>query len=547
MKWGCVRRSACLPAFLAALFGLSSLLGETPPAGATTIPHVLRFAAAEEIATLNPDLNQQLVVAWLGEMTAAHLFRLDPRNALEPELATQVPTQANGGVSGDGKTVTVHLRRGLKWSDGFPLDADDVAFTIAAFKNPANNIVDRSGFDRITKINEPDKQTLVVHLNLPIGAIVYRLFASNQTSGAILPKHLLGSLPDINTAPFNALPIGAGPFRYKSWERGDRVELEPNPYYWRGRPALSGVVMKLIPDRNTVLTQLQTGEIDMWYPFGGVFLSRVASIPNVHIIRQPSFATNLMLFNTTDPVLKDRIVRQALRYAVDRRTIRDKIGHGVGILQNVLLPQVDPAVPKDIAFTPFDLAKANALLDADGWKRGDDGVRVKNGLRLSIDFASSQGTPDVDTQIEFIRAEWKEIGAEINVQRYQSSVLFGPYSAGGIASTGKFGALLLGNYIAAPFNLEQSYGCSGIPPTGQNYNRFCYPPLEPLIAQYARSFDLKQRAAMLSKVLHLLDDQAISVVTIGREDLFGVSDAVKNFHPNNATPFDDMMHVDVVP
>ncbi len=133
------------------------------------------------------------------------------------------------------------------------------------------------------------------------------------------------------------------------------------------------------------------------------------------------------------------------------------------------------------------------------------------------------------------------------MQRYQSSVLFGPYSAGGIASTGKFGALLLGNYIAAPFNLEQSYGCSGIPPTGQNYNRFCYPPLEPLIAQYARSFDLKQRAAMLSKVLHLLDDQAISVVTIGREDLFGVSDAVKNFHPNNATPFDDMMHVDVVP
>ncbi len=536
MKWCFVRRSACLPAFLAVVFGLSPILGGSLPARATTIPHVLRFAAAEEIATLNPDLNQQLVVAWL-----------DHHNALEPELATQVPTQGNGGVSKDGKTVTVHLRRGLKWSDGAPLDADDVVFSIAAEKNAANDIVDRSGFDRIAKVDEPDKQTVVVHTEVPIGAIVYRLFASNQTSSAILPKHLLGKLPNINTAPFNALPIGAGPFRYKAWERGDRVELEANPFYWRGRPALSQVVMKLIPDRNTVLTQLQTGELDMWYPFGGVFLSRVASIPNLHIVRQPSFATNLMLFNTTAPALTDRSVRQALRYAIDRRTIRDKIGHGVGILQNVLLPQVDPAVPKDIAFTPFDLAKANALLDASGWKRGDDGVRVKNGVRLSVDFASSQGTPDVDTQIEYIRAGWKEIGAEINVQRYQSSVLFGPYSAGGIASTGKFGALLLGNYIAAPFDLENAYGCSGIPPKGQNFNRFCYPPLEPLIAQYASSFDLDRRARILSKVLHVLDDQAISVVTIGREDLFGVSNAVKNFDPNNATPFDDMMHVDVVP
>jgi peptide/nickel transport system substrate-binding protein len=547
VKWCRVKRSSCLPAFLAAVVAVSPFLGGAAPARATTIPHVLRFATAEEIATLNPDLNQQLVVAWLSEMTAAYLFRLDHRNALEPELATEVPTQSNGGVSRDGKTVTVHLRRGLKWSDGAPLDADDIVFSIAAENNAANNIVDRSGFDHIAKIDEPNKQTVIVHLKVPIGAIVYRLFASNQTSSAILPKHLLGSLPDINTAPFNALPIGAGPFRYKAWERGDRVELEPNPFYWRGRPSLSEVVMKLIPDRNTVLTQLQTGELDMWYPFGGAYLSRVQSIPNVHVIRQPSYANNLVLFNTTAPALKDRTVREALRFAVDRRTLRDKVSHGVGNLQNVLLPEVDPAVPKNIAFTPFDLAKANALLDAGGWKRGDDGVRSKDGVRLSIDFASSQGTPDADTAIELIRASWKEIGVEINVQRYQSSVLFGPYAAGGILATGKFGVLFLGNVVPAPFDLENEYGCSGFPPKGQNYNRFCYPPLEPLIADYARSFDSKQRAAKLSKVLHLLDDQAISIVTVGREDLFGVSDAVKNFHPNNATPFDDMMHVDVVP
>jgi ABC-type transport system substrate-binding protein len=94
----------------------------------------------------------------------------------------------------------------------------------------------------------------------------------------------------MNDAPFNALPVGIGPFRYAAWKRGEQIELERNPYYWRGRPALDRVIMKLIPDCNTVLTQLQTGELDMWCPFGGSFLSRVEAIPNIHVLHVGSSA-----------------------------------------------------------------------------------------------------------------------------------------------------------------------------------------------------------------------------------------------------------------
>jgi peptide/nickel transport system substrate-binding protein len=541
-----MRRSACLPAFLAGAFALAPIIAQPSPVTATTIPHVLRFAAAEDVATLNPDLNLQGVVLWLSQMTAAYLFRLDNKNSLVPELATVVPTQQNGGVSRDGKTITLHLRKGVKWSDGVPFDSSDVAFSIAAINNPANNIADRSGFDQIARVEEPDKFTVIVHLKTPVGAIVYRLFASNQ-GGALLPKHILGALPDMNTAAYNSLPVGIGPFRYKAWKRGDEIELEANPNYWRGRPALSEVIYKLIPDRNTVLTQLETGELDMWVPFGGVYLSRVSAIENLHVIRHPSYIVNQILFNTTSGPLEDRVVRQALRFAVDRQEIRDKVGHGVGIVQNVPFPEVDPEVPRDIAITPYDLAKANALLDADGWKRGADGIRVKDGQRLEVPFVSSTGTPDGDTSIEIIRSSWKQIGVDMSVQRYLSALLFGPYASGGILANGKFGAMFLGNEIAAPLDVANVYACKSFPPAGQNYYRFCDPKLEPLIARYSGTIDSSERAKLLSAILHVVDDQSIAVIAYAREDLFGVSNAVKNFAPNNATPFDDMMHVDVVP
>jgi peptide/nickel transport system substrate-binding protein len=525
------------------IFALTGI-GAALPARAATVAHTFRFATAEEVSTLNPELNNQVVVTYLSQMTAAYAFRLDHENRLVPELATNIPSQRNGGISKDGRTITLHLRKGVKWSDGSPFDADDVAFTIAAINNPANIIPSRQGFDQITAVREPDKFTLVVHLKAPYGAIVPTLFASSGLL-AILPKHILGLLRDMNNAPFNALPVGIGPFRYAAWKRGEQIELERNPYYWRGQPALEHVVMKLIPDRNTVLTQLQTGEIDMWYPFGGSFLSRVSGIANVHVIRQPSYVINQALLNVKGPVLADRSVRQALRYAVDRRLLREKVAHGVGLLQNVIVPTVDPSTPKDIAFSPFDIAKANAILDAGGWKRGADGVRQKSGNRLSVAFVSSTGTPDVDTTIELIRTWWSEIGVQLDVRRYESSMLFGPYASGGILANGRFDIMFLGRLIAAPFDLTSSFACNHVPPAGSNDARYCNPKLDAILAEYDVAYDDSTRAKLLSTALHIIDDEALVIVTTGREDLFGVNNAVKDFTPNEATPFDDMLHVDV--
>jgi ABC-type transport system substrate-binding protein len=143
---------------------------------AWTTPHVLTISDGGDVNTLNPHLGQFATVANLSEMTMAWLIRWDEHNQPYPELATQVPTRANGGVSQDGLTVTYHLRRGVTWSDGAPFNADDVVFSTAVVNNPANN--ESTRFDQIVKVDEPDRYTVVYHLKAPYSLSTEAFFSS---------------------------------------------------------------------------------------------------------------------------------------------------------------------------------------------------------------------------------------------------------------------------------------------------------------------------------------------------------------------------------
>ncbi|GAC1417917.1 MAG: peptide ABC transporter substrate-binding protein [Candidatus Velthaea sp.] len=514
------------------------------PKRSTTIPHTLRIGDNQDFTSLNPHLATAASLGNIAQMTMAYLVRYGSDNRPVPELATEVPTKKNGLVSKDGLTITWRLRKGVRWSDGRPFDGDDVVFSTNAVNNPANNEVGRDGWDLITKMDQPDKYTVVFHLKKPYSSFLPGFFGSAGANPCLLPKHLLGKLPNINNAEYNSKPVGIGPFRVVNWVRGDRVEMERNPYYWRGQPKLQKVVYKIIPDRNTLFTQIQTGEIDLW-PLAGIgYFDRLKTVPGVTTTHSPGYFYQHVDFNNSRPIFKDKAVREALRYAMDRKTIRDKINHGLGALQEGAITPVSPlyaALPEN----PFDLAKANALLDAAGWVRGTDGVRSKAGRRLSLVFANQSGTPDLDQQIELIRSTWQQIGVAIDVRHYAPALYFAPYQQGGILYTGKFDAILFSWQMTPDGDLSNIYECTQFPPNGQNDLRYCNPKTDALLRKFKTAYDEDEKKPLAAAIQKQVNEDVPEVIMFVREDIFSYNSDLRNWHPNNSTPFDDMLAVDI--
>jgi peptide/nickel transport system substrate-binding protein len=512
---------------------------------AWTIPHELRFADAQDVNTLNPYFGQITDVGYLASMTMAWLVKWDEHNEPYPELATQVPTQLNGGVSKDGRTITYHLRRGVRWSDGAPFTADDVVFSTHVVLNPATNVISRQGWDRITKIDEPDKYTVIYHLSRPYSPFVETFFSSAGANPCVLPKHLLAQYPNINNVSYNSLPIGIGPFKYLRWDRAQDVILVPNPLYWRGRPKLQKIIYQIIPDRNTLLSQLQAHETDMWNLVASAYLSRVQGLAGFSLIRQPGYSFGHLDFNTERPALHDPVVREALRLAIDRATLREKIGHGVGILSEVTTPPTAPYAVKSIPMVPFDIAQANALLDRDGWVRGPDGIRTRNGLRLSLNFATAAGSPDTDQRIELIRSWWKQIGVDISVRHYPAALMFAPLPQGGIVYSNKWDIIIFQWVNDAIGDYSPIYDCRAFPPNGQNDIRWCNPRAQAAMMALYGHYQQPQRNGDVVLVQREFVHDVPSIVTGIAEDIYAYNSDLKNFHPNAITPFDNMMNVDI--
>lgn len=510
-----------------------------------THPHVLRYATGEDITSLNPLLSQQTTLSLMSSLTMAWLVKWDRNNTPYPELATEVPTQEDGGVSKDGLTITYHLRKGVKWSDGAPFNGDDVVWTYHAIMNPANNVTSRTGWDRITRIDEPDKYTVVFHLSKPYSPFITTFFSSAGANPSVLPKHLLAQYPDINHVAYNSLPVGIGPFKYKEWQRSQRVVMVANPLYFRGSPKLKEVDFDIIPDRNTVMTELQAHELDLWMLMPGSYLAKLNGLRGFTAHRQPGYAFNHLDFNVTRPALKDPAVRIALRYALDRATLRHKIGHDAGYLQDQPSPRTAPFWDPSIGFTAFNIQKANQTLDAAGWKMGPNGVRSKNGVSLNLEVATSAGTSDVDQMIELIRQWWKQIGVNLSVKHYPAPLMFAAYADHGIVLRGDWDIIFFQWGVDPIGDYSFLYACDQIPPSGQNNIRWCNPVADKAMHDLFAHYSQSERNRDVAVLMGQLQKDVPTIVTTGAEAISFSNSDLKNFQPGAVTAFDEFMNVDI--
>jgi peptide/nickel transport system substrate-binding protein len=509
-----------------------------------TTPHELRYAIAEDVANLNPHLSGQVSVSVLSSWTAAWLTRVGARGEPVPELATVIPTPANGGISSDGRTIIYHLRRGVVWSDGAPFNADDVVFSTKVVLNPANNEGTRAGWDDIATIQEPDKYTVVYRLRHPYAGFIYQYFSTEGANPSILPKHILGGLPNINDAPYNALPIGIGPFKYVRWKRSDFIELAANPTYFRGPPKLRRIVVRIMPDRNAALNALEAHEVDLLILWPSYY-ERARAIPGVTVSKRLGGRYAHLDFNLSHPVVADPAVRQAIRLAIDRETILRKIGRGLGIVQDNIVSPINPAFDPRVPTAPFDIAAANRILDGAGWRRGPDGVRERNGRRLELFFAASAGTPDLDERNELIRQWLRRIGVALDIRRYAAPIYFALASQGGILAGGKFDLTTFVSSGDPIGDLSGQYACSAAAPNGQNVTHYCNRRVDAAMDAFSRLYSFRARQPYADFVQSQLQRDVPSIVLSIPYDLFAYNSKLRGFRTGSIAPFDDFMRVDI--
>lgn len=507
-----------------------------------TTPHVLTISDASDPDSLNPHIGTSAPTANLSEMTMAWLVRWDARNQPIPELATEIPSRTNGGVSSDGLTITYHLRKGVRWSDGAPFTADDVVFSVNTMNNPANHETGR--LDQVANAVATDKYTVVFHLKKPYSAFVEGFFSSCCANPSLLPKHILGGLANINDAPYNSLPVGIGPFKFARWDRGKQVVLVANSLYWTGVPKLHKIIYRIIPTRDALMSEIAAHRVDLWYQFGGAYVPQIAAVQGVSILRQPSYAYDHLDFNINRPALAELAVRQALRFATDRQALIDNVANGIGHLQDSATPLAAPYFV-DIGTTPYDPEKANVLLDQAGWVRGNDGIRAKNGVRLDLEVAAAPASTQSTRFFDTLKAQWKRVGATIHVTHYPSAKFFAAPAAGGIAY-GNNWDLVMFAFGADPYGDYSSYyACNQFPPNGGNNTRWCNQTantaMEALLGHYTQA----ERTSDVRVVMEQLAADVPTMVLQMREDLFAYNTDLKNYHPNSVTIFDNMMDVDI--
>src|ERR1700730_2427452 len=349
-------------------------------------PGVLRFAEIDEPSGLNPLIASQPIVLDLSYFTYSFFFNVDDKLNLVPEIATEVPTVANGGVSKDGKTITYHVRRGVKWQDGQPLTAHDIVFTYQAIMNPKNNIQGRLGYDDVADVVAPSDYTVVVHMK-KVDSPIVTLFMCLDGDYPILPAHLLAKYPDLNHCADNDMTIGSGPFKVVEWVRGDHIVFEANQDYWRGTPNLAKIVLYFVHDNSEILDRLRSGKIDAWFRSDPTLYPALTEIPGIGVTISPDNTFEHLDFNLRDPLLQDVRVRRAVAMAIDRRVIVRDVTHYVYQTTDSDQPYASWAHDRYTPHVGYNPNGARTLLAKAGWALGADGVLQRRGRRLSLQLA----------------------------------------------------------------------------------------------------------------------------------------------------------------
>jgi peptide/nickel transport system substrate-binding protein len=494
----------------------------------------VRFAIAADPQSLDPlfaHVDANSVEQQVARLVFEPFIDIDERGAPVPVLLDRVPTTENGGVSRDGRVITYHLRAGVRWQDGVPVTAHDVVWTLHAITDDRNPVRSRAGYDRVAKAEAPDGRTVRVTLKEPWAPAVATLFSYGTAPQYVLPAHLLEKEPNLEQSAFSSHPVGNGPYRFVSWARGDHLLYEASPSYWRGTPKVARIDVRIVPDPGTNFTLLRSGGID-WNLLSPAQRASLGAPQDLAFRTVPLALVAGIAINTTHPPLDDVRVRRAIAASIDRAGISKKITFG-------RYPVVDTAQALDswardpvVHEPPYDPAAADRLLDAAGWRRGADGVRMKDGQPLSLTYVQF---PESGTGVRVatvVQSELAARGVRIAIKSLSNAQLFLPKSQGGTLASGGFDMA----YVPWPMGADPDdsflLACSGT----ANYMRWCDPQVDALERRAVVAPRRAERKRLYAQIERRVADAVPIVYLFNPSYSYAYRTALRGFSPNGFDP-----------
>jgi peptide/nickel transport system substrate-binding protein len=430
-------------------------------------PHTVVFLIESSPANLDPRVGTDAQSEHIDELLFDGLVQRDAQFRFTPALAEswQQP---------DPKTLVFHLRAGVKFADGLPLTAHDVAWTIDSMRNGTVISPKAAAYASIGSVEATDERTVVFHLNRPDNFLL-----TNLSTGAF------GVVPSGSGRNFWRHPVGTGPFRFVSQQIDQDVVIERNPLSWSVTPKIERVRFAVVPDAITESLELEKGSGDVAVnslPMDS--LPVLARRPNLRLEDTSGTEIQYLAFNLRDPLLKHAQVRQAIACAIDRELIIKTLLGGHAQPAASLLPRNHWAWNGDGTQYNYDSARAERLLDDAGYRRGMDGVR----FHLTMKTSNDEGTRLLAAVLQ---QQLAKVGISLDQRSYEFATFYSDVTRGAFQM---YSLRWIGGN-EQPDIFSYAFSTARFAPKGANRGYYSNPQLDALLDEAAQSEDMGQRRA----------------------------------------------------
>jgi peptide/nickel transport system substrate-binding protein len=513
---------------------------------------------------LNSHLSQGTKDYDAARLVLEPLAAAGPDGKPVPLLASEVPTVDNGGVSKDLKTVTWKLKQGIKWSDGSDFTADDVVFTYQYMADEKTAATDSEFAEGIDSVVAKDPQTVVVTWKEP-NPNPYQIFVAGQ--GNIIQKKqfqdFLGE--KAKDAPGNLKPVGTGPYKVSEFKPGDVVTYEINDMYRdKDKPFFKQVQLKGGGDATSAARAVfQTGDFDYGWNLQveAQVLNQLMQGGKGELVTATSGNVERLLINFADPnapgdqrsepttkhpFFSDLNVRKAFAMAVDRKSMADQLYGPAGTATCNIVTAPEEMVSKNtdsLDVCKYDLAAANKLLDDAGWAKGSDGIRAKDGVKMSVLYQTTVN-PLRQKEQDIVKKGWEQLGVQVELKSVDAGVFFSS-DAGNPDTAGHF-FTDVEMYTNGPEQPDVTNYLSGWLTSKiaqksnewrqSNYHRWGSADFDQMLNQLRTETDTAKRKDLVIKMNDLLVSQVVVIPLVARAS--PISGKSKQLTGNQPNPWD---------